>query len=74
MAKLSDVVFNAENANKTYAFEVAEVIPANENKVPGVAYDNSTHKVAISVIDNLNGTLTVKTRIDGKLVESDDNP
>lgn len=73
MAKLSDVVFNAENANKTYAFEVAEVIPANENKVPGVAYDNSTHKVAISVIDNLNGTLTVKTRIDGKLVESDDN-
>ena len=73
MAKLSDVVFSAENANKTYAFEVAEVIPANENKVPGVAYDNSTHKVAISVIDNLNGTLTVKTRIDGKLVESDDN-
>lgn len=73
MAKLSDVVFSAENANKTYAFDVAEVIPANENKVPGVAYDNSTHKVAISVIDNLNGTLTVKTRIDGKLVESDDN-
>lgn len=32
MAKLSDVVFNAENANKTYAFEVAEVIPANENQ------------------------------------------
>lgn len=73
MAKLSDVVFSAENANKTYAFEVAEVIPANENKVPGVTYDNSTHKVAISVIDNLNGTLTVMTRIDGKLVESDDN-
>ena len=73
MAKLSDVVFSAENANKTYAFEVAEVIPANEAKVPGVTYDNSTHKVAISVIDNLNGTLTVKTRIDGKLVESDDN-
>lgn len=73
MAKLSDVVFSAENANKTYAFEVAEVIPANENKVPGVTYDSSTHKVVISVIDNLNGTLTVKTRIDGKLVESDDN-
>lgn len=73
MAKLSDVVFSAENANKTYAFEVAEVIPANEAKVPGVAYDNSTHKVVISVIDNLNGTLTVKTRIDSKLVESDDN-
>lgn len=73
MAKLSDVVFSAENANKTYAFEVAEVIPANEGKVPGVTYDKRTHKVVISVIDNLNGTLTVTTKIDGKLVESDDN-
>lgn len=74
MAKLSDVVFSAENANKTYAFEVAEVIPAEGGKVPGVTYDNSTHKVVISVIDNLNGTLTVKTKIDdGEFVESDDN-
>ena len=72
MAKLSDVVFSAENANKTYAFEVAEVIPANENKVPGVTYDNRTHKVVISVIDNLDGTLTVTTKIDGHPV-SDDN-
>ena len=64
MAKLSDVVFSAENANKTYAFEVAEVIPAERDKVPGVTYDNSTHEVVISVIDNLNGTLTVTTKID----------
>ncbi|WP_307975560.1 Spy0128 family protein [uncultured Parolsenella sp.] len=72
MAKLSDVVFSAENANKTYAFEVAEVIPAEGDRVPGVTYDNSTHKVVISVIDNLDGTLTVTTKIDGQ-VESDDN-
>ena len=72
MAKLSDVVFSAENANKTYAFEVAEVIPAVEGKVPGVTYDSRTHEVAISVIDNLNGTLTVTTKIDGEVV-SDDN-
>ena len=64
MAKLSDVVFSAENANKTYAFEVAEVIPAERDKVPGVTYDNSTHEVVISVIDNLDGTLTVTTKID----------
>lgn len=64
MAKLSDVVFSAENANKTYAFDVAEVIPAERDKVPGVTYDNSTHEVVISVIDNLNGTLTVTTKID----------
>lgn len=73
MAKLSDVVFSAGNANKTYAFEVAEVIPAEGNKVPGVTYDNSTHEVVISVIDNLDGTLKVTTKIDSKLVESDDN-
>lgn len=65
MAKLTDVVFSAENANKIYAFEVAEVIPAEGNKVPGVTYDNSTHEVVISVIDNLDGTLTVTTKIDG---------
>ena len=73
MAKLTDVVFSAGNANKTYAFEVAEVIPAEGNKVPGVTYDNSTHEVVISVIDNLDGTLKVTTKIDSKLVESDDN-
>lgn len=65
MAKLSDVVFSAENANKTYAFDVAEVIPADRDKVPGVTYDNRTHEVVISVIDKLDGTLTVTTKIDG---------
>ena len=71
MAKLSDVVFSAEDANKTYAFDVAEVIPAVEDKVPGVTYDERTHEVVISVIDNLDGTLTVTTKIDGHVVSDD---
>lgn len=71
MAKLSDVVFSAENANKTYAFDVAEVIPADRDKIPGVTYDNHTHEVVISVIDNLDGTLTVTTKIDGRVVSDD---
>ena len=71
MAKLSDVVFSAENANKTYAFDVAEVIPADRDKVPGVTYDNHTHEVVISVIDKLDGTLTVTTKIDGLVVNDD---
>ncbi|WP_293814864.1 Spy0128 family protein [uncultured Parolsenella sp.] len=71
MAKLSDVVFSAENANKTYAFDVAEVIPADEDKVPGVTYDSRTHEAVISVIDNLDGTLTVTTKIDGQVVSDD---
>lgn len=72
MAKLTGVVFNAKNANKTYAFDVAEVIPDDEEKVPGVTYDNSPHEVVISVIDNLDGTLKVTTKIDDQVV-SDDN-
>lgn len=71
MAKLSDVVFSAENANKTYAFDVAEVIPADEDKVPGVTYDSHTYEAVISVIDNLDGTLTVTTKIDGRVVSDD---
>lgn len=71
MAKLSDVVFSAENANKTYAFDVAEVIPADRDKIPGVSYDNCTHEVVVSVIDNLDGTLTVTTKIDGQVVSDD---
>lgn len=71
MEKLTDVVFSAENANKTYAFDVAEVIPAEGDKVPGVSYDNRTHEVVISVIDNLDGTLTVTTKIDGQVVSDD---
>ena len=71
MAKLSDVVFSEENANKTYAFDVAEVIPADGDKVPGVTYDERTHEVVISVIDNLDGTLTVTTKIDGRVVNDD---
>ena len=71
MAKLTGVVFNAENANKTYAFDVAEVIPADRDKIPGVTYDNCTHEVVISVIDKLDGTLTVTTKIDGQVVSDD---
>ncbi len=71
MAKLSDVVFSEENANKTYAFDVTEVIPADGDKVPGVTYDERTHEVVISVIDNLDGTLTVTTKIDGRVVNDD---
>ncbi|MEQ2637405.1 Spy0128 family protein [Paratractidigestivibacter faecalis] len=71
MAKLSDVVFTAENANKTYAFDVAEVIPADDAKLPGVTYDERVHELVISVVDNLDGTMTVTTKIDGKVVDDD---
>ena len=72
MQKLSDVVFGAANANKTYAFDVAEVIPAEKAKLPGVTYDEYVHKLVISVVDNLDGTMKVTTKIDGHVVDDDD--
>lgn len=71
MAKLSDVVFTAENANKTYAFDVAEVIPSDADKLPGVTYDERVRELVISVVDNLDGTMTVTTKIDGQVVDDD---
>lgn len=71
MQKLSDVVFDVANANKTYAFDVAEVIPSDADKLPGVTYDEHVHEVVISVIDNLDGTMTVTTKIDGQVVDDD---
>ena len=71
MAKLSDVVFTAENANKTYAFDVAEVIPSDADKFPGGTYDERVHELVISVVDNLDGTMTVTTKIDGQVVDDD---
>lgn len=71
MQKLSDVVFGAANANKTYAFDVAEVIPADDAKLPGVTYDEYVHKLVISVVDNLDGTMKVTTKIDDHDVSDD---
>ena len=73
MQKLSDVVFGAANANKTYAFDVAEVIPAKDAKLPGVTYDDHVHELVISVIDNLDGTITVTTKIDDQVVDDDNH-
>lgn len=63
MQKLTGLVFDASNAGKTYAFEVAEVVP-QEGRLPGVTYDEHTHELVIAVIDNLDGTLSITTKID----------
>lgn len=71
MAKLTDVTFGAANANKTYAFEVAETRPATGG-LPGVTYDKKVHEVVVFVVDNLDGTLSVSTKIDGDAVDGDE--
>lgn len=66
MQKLTGLVFDASNAGKTYAFEVAEVVP-QDGGLPGVTYDDHPHELVIAVIDNLDGTLSITTKIDNRV-------
>ena len=66
MTKLAGVKFTQADAGKTFAFEVAEAIPADADKLPGVTYDAAKHTVKIAVADNGDGTLAVATTVDGK--------
>ena len=66
MTKLAGVRFTQVDAGKTFTFEVAEAIPADVDKLPGVTYDVAKHTVKIAVADNGDGTLAVVTTVDGE--------
>ena len=63
MTKLSGLHFDRSDVG-AYRFKVAEVIPADPDKLPGVTYDQTVYHVKISVADALDGTLAVTTTID----------
>lgn len=50
-----DITFNKKG---TYTFTVSEVVPAEEDKIPGVAYDAEPVTITVNVTDNNDGTLT----------------
>ena len=50
-----DITFNKKG---TYTFTVSEVVPAEEDKIPGVAYDANPVTITVEVTDNNDGTLT----------------
>ena len=52
-----DITFNKKG---TYTFTVSEVVPAQEAKLPGVAYDADPVTITVHVTDNDNGTLTAE--------------
>ena len=70
MSKLAEITFNASHAGKTYAFDVYENVPAEGSMLPSIAYDTTRHELLIAVVDNLDGTLSVNTKIDGVAVEA----
>ena len=52
-----DITFNKKG---TYTFTVSEVVPAEEDKIPGVAYDADPVTITVHVTDNNDGTLTAE--------------
>ena len=61
---LSNLKFNQADANKTFTFVITENTPA-ENPSNGVTYnvDGQQYTVAITVIDNGNGSMKAKTAV-----------
>lgn len=46
------------NKKGTYKFTVSEVVPAEEDKIPGVSYNAQPVTITVEVTDNDNGSLT----------------
>lgn len=48
---------------KTFTYTVAEVVPADAYKIPGMTYSGNTATLTITVVDNGNGTMTATPRV-----------
>ena len=74
MAKMSGVTFTQDDIGKTFAYEVREVVPADDAKLPGIKYDERVYTLEITVglsgEDGKHLTLTTKLELDGKVVDS----
>ena len=74
MAKMQGVTFTQDHIGKTFAYEVREVVPADDHKLPGIKYDERVYTLEITVgmssDADKNLTLTTKlTKPDGKVVD-----
>ena len=53
--KLNKLHFTQADAGKTFSYVLREDIPANDKKLGGVTYDETTYQIDIQVVDNANG-------------------
>lgn len=60
MPKLATVVFDQDDAGKTFSYIAEEVVPTTTGRVD---YDKSQYRVELKPYDNGNGTMGVKTVI-----------
>ena len=61
--KLNKLHFTQADADKTFSYVLREDIPANDKKLGGVTYDETTYQIDIQVVDNANGTMETVTTI-----------
>ena len=72
MKQLQDLTFDEQDAGKTFTFTVDENDPTDENRLPGVEYDQSQYRVDITVHDNHDGTMYTETTVT-KIKNADGN-
>lgn len=72
--KLNKLHFTQADAGKTFSYVLREDIPADDKKLGGVTYDETTYRIDIQVVDNANGTMgtvtTVTKNADGAAPET----
>lgn len=61
--KLNKLHFTQTDAGKTFSYELSEVIPAGDNKLGGVTYDETVYRIDIKVVDNADGTMGTETTV-----------
>lgn len=61
--KLNKLHFTQADAGKTFSYVLREDIPADDKKLGGVTYDETTYRIDIQVVDNANGTMGTVTAV-----------
>ncbi len=61
--RLSKLRFTQADAGKTFSYVLREDIPADDKKLGGVTYDETTYRIDIQVVDNADGTMRTETTV-----------
>ena len=61
--KLNKLHFTQADAGKTFSYVLREDIPADDKKLGGVTYDETTYRIDIQVVDNADGTMRTETTV-----------
>lgn len=63
IAGTDSTTVSADDAGKTFSYLVSETVPADGDKLPAVAYDQTQYRLDIAVYDNGDGTMHTLTTV-----------